>query len=1236
MNKFLIIFLYVLLLFSCKKRQERTADNTSSTAKQDILAPLRVTVLTDLHDSLKPLAIPLESMPIAVTVVVPNKAGSYYSKTNSKGEVTKINLEAPINKNLAILQNQKGEPILNPEGKPFIMGNGGKSNFTNFTTDNGLSLDAISCSVMDKMGSLWFGTLGGGVSKYDGESFTNFTTAQGLANNNVRSITEDRTGSLWFGTDGGGVSKYDGKSFTNFTTAQGLANNNVLSIIEDKSGNLWFGTDGSGVSKYDGKSFTNFTTAHGLANNNVWSIAEDKTGNIWFGTDGGGVSKYDGNRVEAIQRGKKVTLSDQQDLKKNINGLLVTSFTNFTTAQGLANNNVLSITEDKNGNLWFGTYGGGVSKYDGNRVEAIQRGEKVSLSNQQDLKKDKNGLLVKSFTNFTTAQGLANNNVWSITVDKTGNLWFGTYGGGVSYYDGKSFTNFTTAQGLANNNVWSITEDKSGNLWFGTDGGGASKYDGKSFINFTTVQGLVNNNVWSVIEDKNGNLWFGTDGGGVSKYDGKSFTNFTTTQGLANNTVRSITEDKNGNLWFGTDGGGVSKYDGNRVEAIQRGEKAKLSDQQDLYKNKNGLLVKSFTNFTTTQGLANNNVWSITEDKSDNLWFGTYGGGVSKYDGKSFTNFTTTQGLANNTVWSITVDKTGNLWFATDKGLSFLDAELLKNKLVENNHNPDSYRHKGKGSISDKLFKSYKIGDGLPDNFVTQVMQMPNGKIAVGTNLGITLFNVLEDYSKLTDIELFNSNTGYPVKDVNVGQNGMYLDSKGIIWAATGSEKTALVRFDYAALRKNTELPTVVIKSIKVKDENICWYNLQTKGIRKNIQDSTIALLQEFLAYGKTLSASENDSLLNRFGSIQFDGITKFHPLPENLVLPYEHNKIAFEFAAIETSRPFLVKYQYMLAGYDKEWSPVTNKSNANFGNIIEGTYAFKLKAQGANGVWSEPIVYTFKVLPPWYRTFWAYTMYVLLFLFALRVFVKWRERRLRMEKEKLEFTVEIRTAELVAEKKEVEKQKKRSEDLLLNILPEEVAEELKAKGSADAKQFDEVTVMFTDFKGFTQISEKLTPSELVAEIHTCFKAFDNIITKYNIEKIKTIGDAYMCAGGLPVTNKTNAFDVVNAAIEIKQFMQEHLKQRQKENKEPFEIRIGVHSGPVVAGIVGVKKFAYDIWGDTVNIAARMESSGEPGKVNISGSTHELVKDKFNCIYRGKIQAKNKGEIDMYFVENVS
>ncbi len=218
-------------------------------------------------------------------------------------------------------------------------------------------------------------------------------------------------------------------------------------------------------------------------------------------------------------------------------------------------------------------------------------------------------------------------------------------------------------------------------------------------------------------------------------------------------------------------------------------------------------------------------------------------------------------------------------------------------------------------------------------------------------------------------------------------------------------------------------------------------------------------------------------------------------------------------------------------------------------------------------------------------------------------------------------------------QRKRISKEKKRSDELLLNILPEEVAEELKEKGSTEAKTFDEVTVMFTDFKGFTTLAEELSAKELVAEIDYCFKGFDNIIHKYNIEKIKTIGDSYMAAGGLPVANKTHAKDVVNAALEIVKFMEEHKQQRIKEGKPVFEIRIGINTGHVVAGIVGVKKFAYDIWGDTVNLASRMESSGESGKINISGSTYELVKDNFICTHRGKIQAKNKGEVDMYFVD---
>ena len=214
-----------------------------------------------------------------------------------------------------------------------------------------------------------------------------------------------------------------------------------------------------------------------------------------------------------------------------------------------------------------------------------------------------------------------------------------------------------------------------------------------------------------------------------------------------------------------------------------------------------------------------------------------------------------------------------------------------------------------------------------------------------------------------------------------------------------------------------------------------------------------------------------------------------------------------------------------------------------------------------------------------------------------------------------------------------IERERKKSDELLLNILPAETAHELKETGSSDARQFDMVTVLFTDFKGFTRIAEKLSPAELVAEIDFCFKEFDRIISKYAVEKIKTIGDAYMCAGGLPVANKTNPVDVVKAAIEIQQFMQELKNSRIKNNELFFEARLGIHTGPVVAGIVGIKKFAYDIWGDTVNIASRMESSGEVGKINISQFTYELVKGQFECQYRGKVQAKGKGGIDMYFVE---
>ncbi|TAE12656.1 MAG: hypothetical protein EAZ95_12145 [Bacteroidetes bacterium] len=235
---------------------------------------------------------------------------------------------------------------------------------------------------------------------------------------------------------------------------------------------------------------------------------------------------------------------------------------------------------------------------------------------------------------------------------------------------------------------------------------------------------------------------------------------------------------------------------------------------------------------------------------------------------------------------------------------------------------------------------------------------------------------------------------------------------------------------------------------------------------------------------------------------------------------------------------------------------------------------------------------------------------------------VKERTHELQHTNEELNTTLEL-----------VEKERSKSDTLLLNILPLETAQELKETGQATPKHYKQITVLFTDFKGFTNIAEKISPEQVIQELNTCFLAFDEICEKYNLEKIKTIGDSYMCAGGLPIENTTNPVDVVLAGLEMQRFMTQWIAGKQAKGEQVWELRLGIHTGEAVAGVVGKNKFAYDIWGDTVNLASRMESSGEVGKVNISGATYALVKDKFKCTFRGKIEAKNKGEVEMYFVE---
>jgi class 3 adenylate cyclase len=238
----------------------------------------------------------------------------------------------------------------------------------------------------------------------------------------------------------------------------------------------------------------------------------------------------------------------------------------------------------------------------------------------------------------------------------------------------------------------------------------------------------------------------------------------------------------------------------------------------------------------------------------------------------------------------------------------------------------------------------------------------------------------------------------------------------------------------------------------------------------------------------------------------------------------------------------------------------------------------------------------------------------------------------LQANNEHLEEKVRSRTLEVERQKELIQAAKMQSDSLLLNILPDEIAEELKRFGRSYARKHNQVSVLFADIKGFTHVAETLSPEKLVTALDEVFRAFDNIVDKYDMEKIKTIGDAYMCACGLPRSDSENAIKAVRAALDMQQFITGFGLACKIQNLPVFEIRIGIHTGPVIAGVVGSRKFAYDIWGDTVNMASLMEKHGEPGMINISSSTYNLIKDQFDSKYRGKIDVKSKGGVDMYFL----
>ena len=392
-------------------------------------------------------------------------------------------------------------------------------------------------------------------------------------------------------------------------------------------------------------------------------------------------------------------------------------------------------------------------------------------------------------------------------------------------------------------------------------------------------------------------------------------------------------------------------------------------------------------------------------------------------------------------------------------------------------------------------------------------------------------------------------------------------------------------------------------------------------------------ILFSFLPNGSatgTFSTSEGSPSLSRL-VLNGDSVISFSSkdgrvdnfLEKELILNFRNNDIRFELSAADTT-----EFQYFLKGFDRKWSNWQEGNYKEYTNLHTGHYVFQVRTRDRSGNESEQLSFKLKVLPMWYFSKLAILLFLVLVFLILWSIYDYLGLRFARKQYFLEQIINKRTEDLIIEKE-------KTETLLANVLPKNTADEIMAKGKATKIKYNFVTVLFSDIQGFTKIAEEMNPEVLIDELDKFFFHFDSVVEKFGIEKIKTIGDAYMCAGGIPEKNRTNPVEVILAALEMQAYMK-LLKEASKiEGIKYWDIRIGIHTGTVVAGVVGHKKLSYDIWGDTVNTASRMESAGEAGKINISGTTYEFVKEFFLCEHRGKMPVKYKGELDMYFVSGI-
>ncbi|GAK55030.1 two-component system sensor histidine kinase/response regulator [Candidatus Vecturithrix granuli] len=870
-----------------------------------------------------------------------------------------------------------------------------KLRFEAISGQQGMPGSSIACILQDRRGFLWFGT-DDGLTRYDGYAFTVYRhdpgNPQSLGHNNIQTLYEDQIGNLWIGTEGGGLNKFD-RAAERFVRYQhdpqvphSLSHNVVTAIAEDQAGNLWIGTE-AGLNRFDRTSgrftryYANLENPQSLSHNRIWDLRTDHSGRLWIGTENG-LDRFDQERHEFVHY-----RHHPQD------------------PQSICGNQIMTLHEDRSGSLWIGTDSG------------------LALFHQDT------GLFSCYRHDPANPYSVSHNRIIALVEDQAGALWIGTEGGGLNRFsrESRQFQRYQAhaadQNGLGSNYISTVYEDRAGVLWIGSYGGGLYKFVPQKTAFRTYVHNpykpnsLSHNMVFSILEDREGMLWVGTFGGGLNQID-RATGNVTRYQhhpddpnSLSHDAIWTLIEDHAGMLWIGTEGGGLNRFDRKTSQFTHYRHDPINSDSlgndtvSSLLEDHAGNLwvgtlggglnkldpsTEQFAHYLPDpirpdSTISDYAISTLYEDQSGLLWIGTFSRGLNRFDPQTarFTHYQndpdTVGSISNNTIWSIYEDQAGMLWIGTSGGLNKFDR-------------------------SANTFNTYRLSHGLPSDVIYGIVEDLQGYLWLSTNNGLSRFD-----PRTTMCKNYYASDG--LQNNYFSPNAYYKDARGELFFGGFKGLTA---FYPEHIGENSYIPPIVITSFALFNQAVSpgtFYNRPTKK-----HDGSV----EYELQPSPLQRAITETFA--------------------ITLSHREDVFSFEFAALDFSIPEKNQYAYIMEGFDEEWTFSGSRRFAQYTDLPEGTYTFRVKGSNSDGVWNhEGAAIQITIVPPFWRTLW-FEAFRGLFLVALVIFgYIVRTKKIRYQKRMLEVQVQERTKDLqeharrmedeIIERKHAEKALKESEE---------------------------------------------------------------------------------------------------------------------------------------------------------------------------------------------------------------